>query len=183
MRRLNYSWAITLANISLATLLTLPGRCQQSNSTVRNQPDGCSSIVDDRFKIATRYRAIGTIEDPGTHQHWILLRNLSRPAAPAALVQSPRNSSCSGFSPERSDLRFPSHSDGPSLPVIRAGDYLVVSEHTRFFDAELEASALKSAAIGESLTVRLKFGGRTLNAIATAPGRAISSDDLGEVRR
>ena len=69
------------------------------------------------------------------------------------------------------------------MPVIHAGDYLIVSEHTRVFDADLEATALKTAAIGDSLTVRLKFGGRTLSVVATAPGRASLFEEGSAARR
>jgi hypothetical protein len=57
------------------------------------------------------------------------------------------------------------------IPVIHAGDTVILTEHTSVADAELEATALSAAGVGEALTVRLKIGGR-LGAIATAPGRA-----------
>ncbi len=136
-----------------------------------------------RSNIATRYRAICTIEDPGTRQRWILLQNLVRPAAPALLVQRPRNFSCVRFSPQGSESHSQPDSESRSLPVIHAGDYLILSEHTRFLDAELEAIALQPAAIGDSLTVRLKFGDRILRVIATAPGRAALSGEGSEARR
>jgi hypothetical protein len=183
MWRLKYSRAITRTNICMAAVLALPGWCQQSDPTVRNHPDACLNIVEDCSNTGTRYRAIRTVEDYGTHQHWMLLQNLSRPAAPAVLIQRPLDFSCARLSLERPDLRFPSDRESLSLPVIHAGNYLIVSEHTRVLDAELEAIALRPAAIGEGLTVRLKFGGRTRNAIATAPGRATLSEEGREAHR
>jgi hypothetical protein len=183
MRIQHYSRAITLTSISLAAFLTLPGRCQEKNPTSRNQADECLNIADDHSKIATRYRAIRTIEDSGTHQHWLLLENLNRPGAPALLVQRACDSSRARILSEESELRSRSDIHDLSLPAIHVGDYLILSEHTRVFDAELEATALKTAAIGEGLTVRLKFGGRSLNAIATAPGRATLSEEGSEVHQ
>ena len=69
------------------------------------------------------------------------------------------------------------------IPVIHAGDKLILSEHTSAIDADLEAVALTSAAIGKGLTVRLKFGSRTVSAIATAPGRASFAEGRTEVYR
>lgn len=182
MRRLNHFRVITLANILLSVVLTPFSPCQQTNPVLRKWPYQCLNTTGDRSRIATSYRAIRSFEDPGTHQHWLLLRNLSRPAAPAVLVERSLDSSCAGSSLEKSDQRSLS-GQRYSLPVIQAGDYIVVSEHTRITDAELEATALNPAAIGESLSVRLKFGGRAVNAIATAPGRATLSEAGNEVRR
>jgi flagella basal body P-ring formation protein FlgA len=58
-----------------------------------------------------------------------------------------------------------------SVPLIHAGDRLVVSEETAVSEGRFEATALTTAAVGEMLTVRLKFGG-ILHARATASGHA-----------
>jgi hypothetical protein len=183
MRYLMFSWVTWRAIIFLAAVLTLPGQCQQSTQAARNRSDTCLNAVEDPSNIATQYREIGTIEDLGTHRHWILLRNLSRPASPAVLVETPSSLSCGRTSGEMSELLSAPDVRRFSLPVIHAGDYLIVSEHTRVFDADLEATALKTAAIGDSLTVRLKFGGRTLSVVATAPGRASLFEEGSAARR
>jgi hypothetical protein len=177
------TWVIAQAIISLVLVSTHSGRCQQNKLTMHTLPAGCSNIFEDGLNNSPQYREIRTIEDSGTHQHWILLQNVSRPAAPALLLQGVSDLSCARPPIEeagsRSAIDARSHSD----PVIHAGDYLIVSEHTRVLDTDLEATALKPAAIGDILTVRLKFGGQILSAIATAPGRATLSQKRSEVRQ
>ncbi len=63
--------------------------------------------------------------------------------------------------------------------MIHAGDHLIVEEHTRLLDAVLEATSLARAREGESFRVRLSIGGRVVNAVAIAPGRAMLSRDSG----
>lgn len=58
------------------------------------------------------------------------------------------------------------------IPVIRAGDLLVIEESTTVADARLEAVALGPATAGSPLNVRLKIGGKVVRAIALSPGRA-----------
>jgi hypothetical protein len=149
---------------------------------VGTQPDACLNAVEPHSSIAPQYREIRTIEDRGTHQHWILLQNLNRPAAPALLLQGAQGFSCSRFR-EKSGSRSKADARSFLPPVIHAGDHLIVSEHSSELDADLEATALKSAAIGNSLTVRLKAGGGTLSVIATGPGRATFLQNGIEVRR
>lgn len=184
MKRLIHFPAFTMVTISLA-ILTLSGWCQRSDSAEHNNawPDACLKLGEGPANFAPRFRAIRIIADPATHQQWMLLQNLSQPASPALLLLRSRDISCAGLAPERSKLPSLSDAQSLSLPVIRTGDHLILSEHTRAIDAELEAVALTSAAIGESLTVRLKFGGRTVSAIATARGRATFSDGRSEVHR
>jgi hypothetical protein len=179
MRNCGSTWVVARAVIPLASLLALSGWCQQSRVGMRNYPAVCLNLDDSG--IASEYREIRTIEDLGTHKRWMLLRDLRHPAAPALLVQQIPGISCA----LRTDISTPSASDVRSVPltVIHAGDYLIVSEHTRILDAELEAMALKPAAIGDSLTVRLRFGGRILSAVATAPGRATFSGEASKVQK
>ena len=56
--------------------------------------------------------------------------------------------------------------------MIRAGDALLVEEHTAVVDARLEAVALESAAKGARFKARLKIGGKVVRAVAISPGRA-----------
>ena len=60
----------------------------------------------------------------------------------------------------------------PLLPVIRAGDRLIVEEHTAVVEARLEAVALGPAASGSPFQVRLTIGGKVVRAVALGPGRA-----------
>jgi hypothetical protein len=180
MSPLNYSSIIAI--VSLVPLLAHSAWGQQHETVMGKQSDACSKITGEHFNIATHYRAIRTIEDPATHQFWILLRNLGRPSAPALLIQGSENVSREGTGWKKSGS-----SSVPDYPnfvpaVIHAGDSLIVSERTSVLDADLEATALREAAIGNRLTVRLKLGGRTLSVIATGPGRA-SLEEGNEVRR
>ena len=56
--------------------------------------------------------------------------------------------------------------------MIRAGDKLVVEEHSLTTDAYLEGVALGPAGPGAALRVRLSIGSRVVRAVAVAPGRA-----------
>jgi hypothetical protein len=56
--------------------------------------------------------------------------------------------------------------------IIRAGDKVVVEEHSATTDAYLEGLALGPAGPGSALNVRLSIGGRVVRAVAVAPGRA-----------
>lgn len=181
MKHPKSTWAIKRAMFSLASVLSLSGWSQESKVGVHNDQDACFNV--EGSSVASQYREIRTIEDLGTHTHWRLLRDLSHPAAPAVLIPGQSDSKCASLRIEKSGLRSAPNLGRTSLPVVHAGDYLIVSEHTRNSDAELEATALKPAAIGESVTVRLKFGGHILSAIATAPGRASFSQESSEVRR
>ena len=69
-----------------------------------------------------------------------------------------------------------------TLPVIHAGDQIILSEHTINSDAELEATALDTAAAGDSLRVLIKFGGHTVRAIAATPGHATRGLEASERR-
>jgi hypothetical protein len=70
----------------------------------------------------------------------------------------------------------------PPLPVIHAGEGVVVEEHTTTAEAYLEATALDSGAIGARISVRLKIGRKVLRAVAIAPGRALLVTAAGEQR-
>jgi hypothetical protein len=58
------------------------------------------------------------------------------------------------------------------VPVLRAGDRLIVEEDTPVVAAHLEATALGLATVGGELDVRLKIGGKVVRAVALGPGRA-----------
>ncbi|HEY1578179.1 MAG TPA: flagella basal body P-ring formation protein FlgA [Terracidiphilus sp.] len=59
-----------------------------------------------------------------------------------------------------------------SQPIIHAGDSVIVIEETPSLDASYEGVALSAAQSGEPVNIRLKIGGRALQAVATARGRA-----------
>jgi hypothetical protein len=114
------------------------------------------------------------IDDPHTGDCWLLVRNDRVPGGPGRLVLAHRNAA--GGAARRAA--------GPTgeaqiLPVIRAGDRLILEEHTARVDAVLEARAMNPAAPGASLDVRLTIGGSVVRAIALGPGRATLQKETG----
>jgi len=123
---------------------------------------------------------IREIDDSRNGVRWLLLRDESHPGGPGRLVP------VAGSAPAAS-LKSAGKANSPagsahattavpgaavSSPVVRAGDRLIVEEHTRVADVRLEAVALGAATAGSALNVRLKVGGKVLRAIATESGRA-----------
>jgi hypothetical protein len=109
------------------------------------------------------------IDDPHTGDRWLLLRKELIPGGPGRLVLVAAHRNASGGAASRAA--------GPTgeaqiLPVIRAGDRLIIEEHTARVDAVLEARAMNPAAPGASLDVRLTIGGNVVRAVALGPGRA-----------
>lgn len=116
------------------------------------------------------------IDDPHTGDRWLLLRNDHVPGGPGrlVLVAVTRNSSGSATLRTAGQAR-----EAQFLPVIRAGDRLIVEEHTARVDAVLEARALNPAAPGSAFNVRLMIGGNVVRAIALGPGRAALQPETG----
>ena len=103
------------------------------------------------------------IRDPGSGALWLVVRDEENTAGPGRAILA---GEARGAQDE-----FASKIKAP-VPVIRPGDRLVVEEHTATVEAYLEGQALNAAAIGASLAVRLKIGGKVVRAVAVAPGRA-----------
>jgi len=142
-------------------------------------------------------QVLRTIDDPGTGQRWLLLRDESHPGGPARLVLSTPDtlqgngsidtassdpsaaSTAAGFSSAhiaknravmsnpRSELVPP-----PAPALIRAGDHLSVERHSTVVDVQLDAVALGSASAGSEFSARLVIGGRIVRAIAVGQGHA-----------
>lgn len=115
--------------------------------------------------------ALREIDDPHSGARWFLVKAEEHPGGPGRLIQFlvPLN---------------PGEPGGPApapamaaikrqivMPIVRAGDRVLVEEHTERVDAVLEAVALGPAAESGLLQARLKVGGRVVSAIAVAPGR------------
>jgi hypothetical protein len=114
------------------------------------------------------------IDDPGTGDRWLLERDPEHPGGPGRLVLTG-----SGESRPRTGERWnagPETAPGADrtvpLPVIHAGDHLIVEENTAVVEARLEAVALGTAVSGADLNVRLEIGGKVVRAVALGPGRA-----------
>jgi hypothetical protein len=109
------------------------------------------------------------IDDPHTGDRWLLVRNDQTPGGPGRLVLVAAHRSASGSA---AHPLAGQPGEAQIFPVIRAGDTLIVEEHTARVDAVLEARALNLALAGSMLDVRLKMGGNVVRAIAVGPGRA-----------
>lgn len=118
----------------------------------------------------------GEIDDPNSGARWLMYASANGGPGRLVLVSSSRGTAPRGTAQARGV-------DAPRLPrpVIRAGDRIVLEEHTPVVDARLEAIALGPAAPGGDLRVRLAIGGRTLAAVAVTAGRALLAPE--EVQR
>ncbi len=115
------------------------------------------------------------IDDPHTGDHWLLMRDAANPAGPGRLVLA-EDGEATGGRGTAGDARQTSDTGAHATrlrPLIRAGDALVVEEHTKVVDARLEAVALGPAAIGVEFRARLKVGGKVVRVVAVAAGRAV----------
>lgn len=110
------------------------------------------------------------IVDPYSGGRWVLMRDPDHPGGPGRLVLAE-----AGNGGKRAHAGETPADE--ALPVIRAGDKLVIEEHSSVVDAQFEAVALGAAREGSLLKVRLKLGGKTLSAIALGPGRAVFTSE------
>ncbi len=119
-------------------------------------------------------QAVREIDDPTTGSRWLLVRDDECPGGPGRLVPV-------GAPYKKSGQTHPGAQTEPSkiLPVVRAGDRLIVEEHSAVVDARLEAVALGPAVTGSPLNVRLQIGGKIVRAVALGPGRATLAVQTG----
>ena len=108
---------------------------------------------------ADAYCAMSVLDDPANGDRWVLERNSKHPGGPGRLVRMEGESAG-----KREDA-----STRPVV-VIRAGDRVMVEESTAAVEARLEGMALSSAASGGAVMVRLRVGGRMVEAVAVRPG-------------
>ena len=152
-------------------LMATPLVCAQSSAGSRAQvilSSGELASVE-TLGLGVEGEVVREIDDPHTGDRWLLVRNDQVPGGPGRLVLLAAHRHPSGGAMLRT--AGPA-SDAQILPVIRAGDRLIVEEHTARVDAVLEARALAPASSGETFDVRLTIGGNRVQAIALGPGRA-----------
>lgn len=167
--------------VILTAILSLPSQPQSLDRAA--QQVVCHGNRDLRSDSETRYHALREIEDPSTHERWLLIRDLHHSAGPALLVRQSQISGCTFLASGTMNSGSGFEVRMRPLPVIHAGDRVILSEHTKISDAELEATALEPAALGDLVRVRLKFSGFTLLAIAAAQGRATLTHETSGRRR
>jgi len=142
--------------------MAMPAACGQALPAVR----GASEAV------------IRELDDPHTGIHWLVVRDASHPAGPGRLVRAAE------FRELRGDAKAagPNPAAGAAIlslrPVVRAGDRVIVEEHTKVVDARLDGTALEPATAGAAFMVRLKIGGRVIRAMAEGHGRATLQSSL-----
>jgi hypothetical protein len=184
-------WPVVLwAVVALSTLraqVQVGKTRPPASSAIKESPVSNESSVNNEFSVKVERvervasdadAAVREIDDPATGDRWILLRDAAHPDGPGRMAL---------ISLRRTESRFESArgaeagSAFPSLPafVIHGGDRVIVEEHTRVADAELEAVALGPAAQGNPFRVRLKIGGNVILAVATTPGHAVVAAPIG----
>src|SRR5215469_3362040 len=89
--------------------------------------------------------------DASNGVHWVLARDAAHPGGPGRLVAD-------------------SSPHVQRQVVIRAGDRVLVEEHTDRVELRLEAIALSPAATGETFAVRLRIGGKPVRVRARSAG-------------
>jgi hypothetical protein len=101
----------------------------------------------------------------------MLVRDPVHPGGPGRLLLAPE---MNGLRHDKIAAvpRVPGPASSFVPPLIRAGDKLIVEEHTAIVDARLEGTALGSAIGGAFLNVRLSIGGKVVRAEAVGPALA-----------
>jgi len=164
---------LVAASSACAQASGLPATAQTGTQKLLSSPGQAFVLVQSPAQV----EIVREIDDPHTGDRWLLVRDPQHPGGPGRLmlVAAHRNG-LRGTNPrvtaETDQARF--------NPVIRAGDRLIVEEHTEIADASLEARALNPAAQGSALDVRLTIGGKVVRAVALAPGRAALQPQTGE---
>lgn len=122
---------------------------------------------------------VRVIDDPANGDRWLLERDSQHPGGPGRMVLVAREKGSPAAARAFHEYAGSRFGAGTLAALIRAGDHLIVEEHTRLLDAVLEGIALDRAREGGALRVRLTIGGRIVKAVAVAPGRAMLSPDPG----
>jgi hypothetical protein len=133
-----------------ACALSATGLCGQSSPGTRQAPEAGRAAA----------QAVREIDDPPVGRRWLLERDPLRPSGPGRLVAV-----AAGASPLAAEA-------AAALPVVHAGERVIVEWNTPVIDARLEAVALNPAPVGAALSVRLVIGGHVVRARALGPGRA-----------
>lgn len=141
----------------------VPARTPSSVMTVSVSPVAAASG-------AAEGSLVREIDDQQCGTHWLLLRDDRNPGGPGRLVLVQSAQAGSGGRPTPGPAAEPPAA--PQKPVIHAGDRLVIEQETPQISARLEAVALAPAVAGRLFRARLRIGGKIVEAVALAPGRA-----------
>ena len=128
-----------------------------------------------------RENVVREISDPSTGRRWLLKSDPDHPVGPGRLllVEGPISPSENRSIAARAN---PMQREAlAQLPVIHAGDRVVVEEHTTLLDSRFGARALGPALLGGEFRARLDIGGAIVRVVAGEAGRA--SFAIGEELR
>lgn len=154
--------AVALADICWTSLLHTQSPAGAAKTKVDHSSIDHTLILGSGEMPAS---VIREIDDLHTGERWLLLRDPSHPGGPGRLVVA---GSFEGAA--KRDMKLSSISQ---LPIIHSGDRVIVEEKTAIVEAHLEAVALAPAVNGARFPARLAIGGKTVSALAVAPGHAI----------
>lgn len=113
------------------------------------------------IEMASHQQAERVIEDPASGRRWVLIRDPEHPGGPGKLVDEAAGAAANAGETQK------------FARVIRAGDRVLVEVNTRVAHGLFEAIALSGARRGNEFRVRLRVGGRVVQAVAIGPGRAV----------
>ena len=165
--------------LMVLTLLMLPAGGRRADAKSHEVPICELRVAALPEGAAESARLLREIDDPSSGTRWLLVRDRTNPGGPGRMERAPQ-----GRDPGIPG-RQAKAAGGPQckpVMIIRAGDKVVVEEHSATTDAYLEGLALGPAGLGSGLNVRLSIGGRVVRAVAVATGRAVLAG-VTEVRR
>jgi hypothetical protein len=174
---------INLIFVIFVGLSALPSPCQSKMEFKPESGLECPADADALSGSLQRIHREQVVEDFGTHQCWLLKRNLNRPAVPASWILLPDGHFCALLNRRARGEALGKNSPKLPIPLIRAGENLTLSEHTPVSDMRIEAVALGQGRVGEIIMVRTKIVGRPLRARVTAPGEVRLLADTWEAEQ
>ena len=147
---------------SLLIIIAVDCFAQRSTDSVAAKDARSTDVLNQAFRDSRR--VVRAMDDRNTNLRWLLVKDEQHPSGPGRLVAIQTSSRNAAVADSQ---RLGS---GPVRLLAKTGDRVVVEEHTRAIDARLEAVALESAWAGSNLRVRLRLGGKIVDAVARGSG-------------
>lgn len=177
---------MNLAIPSIVLLIVVMGltcRGQQARTINHAVTQNGSSGTMPKTISSTTCRDVHVLEDPFTHLRWIRLLDSVHPTGPARLIPLP---STTGIEIQDAGCTMSGATFAATreqrLPVIRAGEHIIIEQQTSFARLRLEATALAPALPGAFVRVQLKTDGQVLSVIADGPRHARLPAGTGAAR-
>lgn len=161
---------------TIVGLLALAGALAVAAETMGGKDAAPAVIVSSGPLVSSAAPVVREINDPALGVLWLLIKDPQHSGGPGKFVMVDKTKGLR--SADASALQGIEQ----ALPVIHAGERVVVEEHSAVVDARLEGTALEPALQGAPLRVRLKLSGQVVHAIAQASGRALLAPE-GEAER